>query len=393
MIVNWVTYILTAAVATAVIWGGSPDGAISRDDAEFHSADVAMVMKKKLRRPKRARQKRTPPAPRPIPMITPWSTMIAPSWSPMVMPPATPPGDQPISEGDRQTADFKETARQISVLSGAGRPIGPEHYQKLMDVLNAAERHGFPETEISPLKEMLVRLDPRAVKPTAPPLTISTESVPAQAAIQSPLPAPPAPNCVNNPAPVFSADFTDFNLLRGITPPGSIATGGELKGHAYAWTGGVNAPVYAPIAMSLDAVAYMIEEGVPQYLLIFRIKNTCEMLIKFDHVLEPVEAIKKVSPAVPKENDSHTVPAAEKISFAAGELVARTTGTPNAKNWDFGVYDLSKEGVLAEQAAYGINRYAVCPFDFYPPEKGSQYRHLFQPLNANTPLATAVCRP
>lgn len=179
---------------------------------------------------------------------------------------------------------------------------------------------------------------------------------------------------------MFTADITDMNRISRITPPGTIFTNGSVvKSHSYLWIAdGNDVPVYAPVDMELAAGAFLLEEGIEQYLLFFDV--SCEVEIKFDHILNPVESIRNVFPKEPALT-SQTSPPSVRVQFKAGELIATTSGTSGAHNWDFGVYNetLYPNPVTNEVANLEeIDKRADCGYDYFSPEKQQTYRNLFQ---------------
>ncbi|MFT7507487.1 MAG: hypothetical protein ACI92I_000642 [Acidimicrobiales bacterium] len=185
--------------------------------------------------------------------------------------------------------------------------------------------------------------------------------------------------CVSNSAPVFTHDITDVSRIYQITPPGTIFSNDVVKSHSYLWIeDGKKVPVYAPVDMNLSSGSYSSNGTVAHFLLFFKV--SCEVEVKFDHILEPVQAIRDVLPAEPALNDSRTSAPADKVFFKAGDLVGYTPGNPGSHNWDFGVYNTTlypnpvTKGVanLAE-----IDKRADCAYDYFTTEKKNTYRDLF----------------
>ncbi|MDP3725443.1 MAG: hypothetical protein Q8R20_03185 [Nanoarchaeota archaeon] len=255
--------------------------------------------------------------------------------------------------------------REITVLFEAGNTIGPDHYTRLASGLDKEASLGTSPTLIEKLRNMLEALNPNKVP------SLSSAS-------SSPSSAPQA--CADDIKPQLTNYFTDFSKIQKITAPGSPSSEGP-KGHSFVWTGGARVPVYAPIAMTLDSGAYAKNnaESPAQYLLFFIVNNNCNYQVKFDHIDEPISAIREQLPGTPKVGDSRTTPFVNKIQFQAGDLIGYTTGNLQSGNWDFGLYYMKEKGVLGrEYNSYGMHGYAVCWTDFYAGEKQAQYRGLLE---------------
>ncbi len=66
------------------------------------------------------------------------------------------------------------------------------------------------------------------------------------------------------------------------------------------------------------------------------------------------------------------------IRIEAGDLIGYTKGNIPSGNWDFGLYDKSKDGVLAQYGSTGVHRNAICWVDFYSSTKQQSYRSLLE---------------
>ena len=105
----------------------------------------------------------------------------------------------------------------------------------------------------------------------------------------------------------------------------------------------------------------------------------CGVTIVFDHVTEPIEKIRKLFPDIPR-NDSRTDFFNSILEMEAGELVGYTTGTVNAHNWNFAVYNSSEKNYLFETgefAQYPKYFTQVCPFKYYNESAAELYKELF----------------
>lgn len=181
---------------------------------------------------------------------------------------------------------------------------------------------------------------------------------------------------VDTPLPVLSADFTDISVIREITAPGtSTSDWAAFKGHSFIWTDGILVSLYAPIDAVLESGAFYNELGRGQYVVSFRTLNQCGYyMFRFDHVHQVIDSIKNALNQVPDQQSTQGRQPTAKVIIRAGEKIGETSGNVQSGNWDFGFYDMLKEGPLAQVGARGISRNAVCWVDYFSPEKQSFYR-------------------
>ncbi len=199
-------------------------------------------------------------------------------------------------------------------------------------------------------------------------------------------------NCESSTNPKFTADITDLSKVVYLTPPVTIQSG-DLKTHGYIHLGenSSKVPVYSPVNAKLYEGSFYAEGGEGLYSLFFEV--SCEVRFMLDHIIEPVEKISKVFPEKPAA-DSRTNKVGP-VEFKAGELIGHTGGTPYSKNWDFGVYNLTKENPYRNKQYEhsGTFRYsnAVCPYEYFTKELRAKYDKLMtdsygKPLNNPTNL-------
>lgn len=300
----------------------------------------------------------------PVKTVTPSElrpSKTSPPSSPQPTPlPLTPP-PQP-----KTSSKISDIEREITILFESGNLIGPEHYTRLASGLDREAALSADAALIETLRNMLESINPHAIDSVSSPSSSST--------------SPSSQICDDDIKPQLVADITDFSKIQKITAPGSSSSEGP-KGHSFVWTGGTRVPVYAPIAMTLDFGAYVKDnaESPAQYLLFFIVNNTCNYQVKFDHIDEPISAIREQLPSAPALADSRTTRFANKIQFRAGDLIGYTAGNLQSGNWDFGFYYMKEKGVLGTQyGSYGVHGYAVCWVDFYTEEKEAQYRRLLE---------------
>lgn len=237
--------------------------------------------------------------------------------------------------------------------------VGDDRYQKMSADLDSLE--GFAQgPELKELRRKLDTLAPRKSGGT------QTKS-----------------DCVSNENPVFTADITDPKTIKAVTPPRNEKT------HSHVWIkDNQKVPVYAPVDAKLVAGSKYTESGVVNYLFFFDV--SCEVEIKFDHVLEPVQSIKDMFPNPPK-TDTRTdpLPATE---LKAGDLIGYTTGTPQANNWDFGVYNKARLNHLNGKEGYEeIDWRAGCPYDYFITDKKEFYYSLFTSITGSGAPPTDFC--
>ncbi|TSC83823.1 MAG: hypothetical protein G01um101417_390 [Parcubacteria group bacterium Gr01-1014_17] len=251
------------------------------------------------------------------------------------------------------------------------RSMFPEqHSDRVLRDLVSFETGGYAKSEIERLRKIVRALSPH----------IEDAARAAKAAENDAAKVAAKKACAEAAPPVLTADITDFSKIQSITAPGSPSHEGP-KGHSFINTVHARMPLYAPIASIYDSGSYTKDspESPAQYLLFFRVKEGCGYQFKFDHADELIPSLTdELFTATPKIADSRTAPATKTIEFAAGELIGYTSGTPQAGNWDFGLYNMNEEGKLAAQGSYAMHRYSVCWPDFYSPEKKEKYRKLLE---------------
>lgn len=268
-------------------------------------------------------------------------------------------------------AQFSAIEQELTQGKTSGSFIGEEHYARIVRDLDSLEKNGYLKEGISQLRAIALELAPHLKDKAAQGATGTST--------QSGTMASPANVCGGEP-PKLTEDITDFGKIRRITAPGSPSHEGP-KGHSFIGTEHERVPVYMPVAATLDSGSYSKDnaDSPAQYLLFFTLKDNCNFQIKFDHIDDPIPEIKVELSATPTVANSRTSPVTHRIELKAGELVGYTSGTAQAGNWDFGLYNTKEKGVLALQYnSYGMHGYAVCWVDFYAPGKQEKYRALLE---------------
>ena len=263
------------------------------------------------------------------------------------------------------TQQFATIEQEVLESKAKGSLFSPSHSDRIFSDLNILESKGYLKSELDRLRKIVIDLSPH----------LKDQAMQSTSPVASSGPSP-TPNCLKT-NPTLVADITDFSKIQKITAPGSSSSEGP-KGHSFIWTGNQRVPIYAPIDMVLDSGSYGKDtaDSPAQYLLFFKVKGSCDFQTKFDHVDEPVSAIKQNFSSVPAVADSRTSPVANRVELKAGDLVGYTTGTLQSGNWDFGLYNMAQKGALAE--SYGMHAYSVCWVDFYSSAKQQQYRSLLE---------------
>ncbi|MBI2589477.1 hypothetical protein HYW32_00370 [Candidatus Berkelbacteria bacterium] len=165
----------------------------------------------------------------------------------------------------------------------------------------------------------------------------------------------------------FTYDFTELDRINGIAPLGSVNSG-ELRSHTFIAfeNPSKKIAIYAPTVLTLISGNFRNASGQDEYALIFQ--ASCDYFLKFDHITDPIEAIRKVFPATPSA-ESKSIELKTNVDIAAGEVVAYTSGNYPNNIWDFGLYDLRQENTFANPARFMSHlrlRHAICPYDFFP---------------------------
>jgi len=199
--------------------------------------------------------------------------------------------------------------------------------------------------------------------------------------------------CESNPNPIFTHDITDLTKVYRVVPPGGFEEwDGKriIKTHSYI-NSGYKVPIYTPYKGELNKGVYYLEGGIDQYSLFFN--ASCEIYYLFDHVVDPVDKIKKAFPQKPA-NETSVKNLSESITFEAGELVGYSIGS-EFQQFDFGVYRTDKYNYLKDSNTPNSSKrdtQAVCPYDYYPDDMREKYAKLFGMARDDQELATSFCK-
>ncbi|MEK0444487.1 MAG: hypothetical protein EBZ46_04570 [Actinobacteria bacterium] len=206
--------------------------------------------------------------------------------------------------------------------------------------------------------------------------------------------------CTGTSGGNFTSKITDTETTYAIFAPGGAA-GYEIKPHGYFLIKGERAAVYAPVDMNLVQGSYYKEPenflADNTYILHFAVG--CDYAMFIDHITDPVDKIKAVMNAEPKEDTRMDSFFDNQVEFKAGELIGYTIGAgPKEANrsWDFGYYSaaVTNEYVNQERRIRSFawkQLHAVCGFDYFPEPIKGEYFKLFT-TRAGAPVPGAGCR-
>lgn len=182
-------------------------------------------------------------------------------------------------------------------------------------------------------------------------------------------------SCKSNPNIQFTHDFTENEKIKMVEP--TIITPGNSRHRAWLdidTSKSNRVAIYAPVDSELVNGVYKNARGALDYDLHFQV--SCEIWYLINHVTEPVEKIKNAFPTIPQTDTRLGPPFKQSIKVKAGELLGYSTGTPLARNFDFGVFDLNhvNVGLPADEGSnYGKEKNFICPFDLLPEQIKKSY--------------------
>lgn len=184
-------------------------------------------------------------------------------------------------------------------------------------------------------------------------------------------------DCESNPNPIFTHHITDIEKLAMVVPPPSLVDG-HLKAHSYLDTQEAKVPVYAPVDSSFVDGAFYVDQNSEHGEFMLDFEVSCEVSYRFDHITEPIDAIRNQLPQTPSLT-SETFGIKAPIEFKAGDLIGYTTGTKYGI-WDFGVYNNSKPNQFENDPQWNNSKIYTtgdCPFEYYTPELAGVYENLY----------------
>lgn len=199
----------------------------------------------------------------------------------------------------------------------------------------------------------------------------------------------------------FTAKIFDPSQTSYVTPLGEVNGGYDesqaisgimVWNKAEAVAGNKMVDVYAPAAMTLETYSYhSSQDGNTDWVLIFRLNKN--VTIKYDHITQAVDKIITATTSTPKDNSAEVNPKTP-VNFTPGELVAMTSGTKQAKNWNIYMYDKAQKNKFVNQTRYEASQIGqrlitgVCPFSYYESSIEASYLAL---MGATKAGQTATC--
>jgi hypothetical protein len=315
---------------------------------------------------------------------------------------------QSVSNTNQQSAldngwTFTDLEQELMNAQASGKSLSPEHYERVMNDLSTLENRGYEKNAIDNLRVIATSLAPYIqdssqqkdtnndvfTTETSVHLETTTIVTTFNNSETDQSPSSSRPSCVSNPSPIFSNHITDMNKVNYVVPPPTMGSGPSLKPHSYIGTDHAFVPIYSPVNMTLQSGSHY--EGGPYS---FDFQVSCEVSLRFGHVTDPVDILKNELPIEPAK-DSRTKELSP-IQFKAGELIAYTTGTQQAGNWDYGVYNASTTNRYVDDPDWNDSRIyttAVCPFEYFTPDLKMSYTTKFNStiLGGNPPHGASFC--
>lgn len=286
-------------------------------------------------------------------------------------------------EPSPESGQFAQVEREIAVLYADGRPIGPEHYQRLNDRLDSLEQQGLHAGEIPGLRERL-----EAVSPERP----SQGLTPAEQADMEIINQ--LPECTGQQ---FTVSPVDLGELDEITPLGNIGPPGHTlpTEHLYLhlWPTGTSSalvPLKAPGDIHITGISVAADENAPHqedYTFTFALCK--DVFGYFKHAKELSVELKAALDNAECEGVAESHGLCSKrilLAVSAGTVIGKVGHTQG--NFDFGAYDYRVQLPFANPASYGDLEAAgfgrprslsiVCPLDLYAPAVRTQFYNKIQ---------------
>lgn len=207
----------------------------------------------------------------------------------------------------------------------------------------------------------------------------------------------------NNPEDLhFTDDIFDPAAVASIGPLGEL-NGGHVEAQAVAGVlinlrpevvaDGKEIEVRAPAPMTLESYAHFKDPigGQVGWSLTFRLSP--DVTMRLDHITRASDKIISATTSTPKSDSREEYPKS-KINFKAGEVVAYTSGTSVAHNWNIYLYDKQHKNTFINQARYEDSHVgrrlinATCPFNYYDDAKKATFLAL---MGQRKPGETTSC--
>lgn len=189
----------------------------------------------------------------------------------------------------------------------------------------------------------------------------------------------------SNDQVIFTEAFVDNDKIRSIGPIGALDGGSHGRSYVQITEGG-QTPVYMPTDAILEYIVYARRDpssDIGEYGLWFR--TGCDLIFLFDHLDNLSEELLALAPTEFSESSATGGPIVG-YQATAGELIAFTDGTDQARTFDFLVIDQSKpvEYINPDRFLWDQNLYAQCPYQYFTEELKNEYFSLLvEPNNIN----------
>lgn len=178
--------------------------------------------------------------------------------------------------------------------------------------------------------------------------------------------------CSGTNQPAFSHDLTDSSKINKVTPP--FINGGNIQDRAFLWINpaGKKVPIYAPADAELVEGIYKNAKDNLDYDLWFQINCTWWFFI--NHISDPIDQIKQALPAEPASSTRNRNKISPHIQFKAGDLIGYTTGTNQAHNFDFGVFNLDQKNDLSGFSGDVREYNFICSIGVFAADLSASYK-------------------
>ncbi|MGX1930634.1 hypothetical protein [Flagellimonas sp. 2504JD4-2] len=197
---------------------------------------------------------------------------------------------------------------------------------------------------------------------------------------------PPSSACEtgSNTNVTFTNTFTDLDVIAHIEPLGELQAFHNFSAHTYVFIKPhvTEVPVYAPVDMDLVNITFNGTDYQPLF------RASCEVAIRFGHITDPIPAIRDL--VVNQGMGLFDEQAPTLLSFSAGDLIGTTSGTAQAKSFDFGVYHSERPLTFLNNDRFHpveTFRFATCPYDYFTTDLRNQMYDLFGPIPLAQPLS------
>ncbi|MEM9142911.1 MAG: hypothetical protein AAGA86_07985 [Bacteroidota bacterium] len=187
----------------------------------------------------------------------------------------------------------------------------------------------------------------------------------------------------SDPNVTFTASFTDLEGIGHIETPGEVQAFHNFSAHSYVFIKPEvsEVPVYAPVDMDLINVT---DDGA-DFGLMFR--ASCEVVLRFGHITNPVPAIRDLAGNQGISMFEGQAPTL--LTVVAGELLGTTSGTAQAKSFDFGVYHSERPNTFLNNDRFHpveTFTFSSCPYDYFSTDLRNRMYNLFGPKPLAQPL-------